>query len=220
MSDQKSSLGEVPVTTLLAEVLRRPGELVEQDGSLSDPAFKLADTLGIRVCVDGVPARRNPDSEEIELMTIRRNTGPYKGKLCLVGGGVGRVDVGGIFVPESFEEALRRHFQRDVGLHIELFTSWTTPQYLAQDMRPVEGNIRPDFTPNPAARHLVAARFLVRIVSDNDTEAVFGSTRWGGQEASGIEWLTEQSMPSDEDFGYGHGETLRAMFLAAKPLVP
>lgn len=206
----------IPVDELLEEVMKRPHEMVNERGFLSELSFKLADFLAIRVCVDGIPARRNAQGE-IEFMAIRRNTGPYAGKLCLIGGGVGKVKENGIWVPESVEEALRRHFRTDLGFEIEPVESWERPSYLAQDMRPIDGAVKKGFTPNPDSRHLIAARFLVRI-TNYETAPVFGKTEVGGQEASGIRWFTEAQMPSPEEFGYGHHRTYQACFPIAEKL--
>lgn len=207
-------LSNVPVSELLAEVLRRPDEMFTGTRFLENEAFAVADHTSTRVCVDGAPIRETSGNGP-ELMAIRRNTGPYAGKLCLVGGGVGQVQVDGRWVPESFEEALRRHFMTDLGFGIEPVLGWDQPQYLAQDMRPIEGEVREGFTPNPASRHVIAARFLVRI-TDGEDAPTFGSTEKGGQEASGIEWFTEEDMPDPSDFGYGHDQTYRAMFSIAQ----
>lgn len=85
-------------------------------------------------------------------------------------------------------------------------------------MRPIDGCVRPGFTPNSDSRHLIAVRYLVTIV--NLQAPVFGSTEVGGQEASGIVWFTEKGMPPDEQFGYGHDQTYRACFSIARKLLP
>lgn len=118
MSGQDTSLANIPVGLLLGEVLRRPGDLFNEKGFLSREAFALADILSIRCCVDGIAVRRG-HAGEIEAMAIRRNTGPFAGKLCLVGGGISKFKGNGQWLPESAEEALRRHFKRDLGFEIE-----------------------------------------------------------------------------------------------------
>lgn len=202
---------------LLGKVLDRQEELITPDGLLGPQAFAVADILGTRFCVDGVPVRRNQQGN-VELMAIRRATGPYAGKLCLVGGGVGRVREGDRWVPESVEGALRRHFRTDLGYDIEPVGSWDQPHYLAQDMRPIDGEVRPGFMPNPASRHLIAARYLVRLVNEDDGP-VYGSTDLGGQEASGVQWFTQAEMPDLSEFGYNHGVTYEAMFGIADRLL-
>ena len=215
---KKSELSNQPIDTLLAEVLRRKGELLTDDGLLTDKSFALADFLGTRVAVDGVAVRHN-DKEQPELMAIRRNTGPYAGKLCLVGGGIGRINEAGAWLPESIDEALKRHFKTDLGYDISPVGSWDAPHYVAQDMRPIEGVVRPGFMPNPNSRHLLASRYLVTL--NNPTERpVFGSTSVGGQEAADIEWFTKSEMPGHDDFGYNHGQTYDHMFNVASKLSP
>jgi ADP-ribose pyrophosphatase YjhB (NUDIX family) len=212
-------LSEVPTRELLQEVLNRDPEGMYDGDSpyLVNEAFALADILATRVCVDGAAVRQN-QRNETELMAIRRNTGPYSGRLCLVGGGVQQVKEGDAWLPESFEEALRRHFKTDLGYDIEPVTSWQEPQSLAQDMRPINGEVREGFTPNPASRHLVAARFLVRITSAADAPT-YGTTAVGGQEAAGVEWFSEQDMPDAAAFGYGMRPTYELMFKAASRLL-
>ena len=207
----------ISVDELLGEIMKRPNELMNEKGFLSKLAFTLADFLAIRVCVDGIPARRSVQGD-VELMAIRRNTGPYAGKLCLIGGGVGKVKKNGEWMPESVEEALRRHFRTDLGFEIEPLESWDRPSYLAQDMRPIDGEVKKGFTPNPDSRHLIAARFLIRITNYEEAPT-FGSTEVGGQEASGICWFTETEMPPPEEFGYGHHETYRRCFPIADKLL-
>ena len=212
-----SELADVQIADLLDEVNRRnPDEMFTDKGFIIDPAYKLADTLGIRVCVDGAPVRLNEDNEP-ELMAIERQTGPYAGRLCLIGGGVGRFKENGVWLPESIGEAAQRHFKRDLGMSIIPVTSWEEPQQFAQDMRPINGEVRPGFYPNPDSRHLVAARYLVRI-TDGAENPVFGTTEHGGQEAEGVVWFDRDNMPDDEAFGYNHGDTYRKMFDAAEDL--
>jgi ADP-ribose pyrophosphatase YjhB (NUDIX family) len=219
-----TNLSEVSTGELLTEAANRPDDLVNPDnGFLSREAFALQDTLGTRVCVDGAPGRVN-ENGEVELMAIDRGTGPYAGRLCLVGGGVGRVNEKGQLVPERIDEALKRHFKRDLGFNVAPATSWNTPQHIGQDMRPDEnGELRDGFTPNPDSRHLIAMRYLVKVVDHEgnqiqDPKPEFGSTIFG-QEASDIVWFTEDQMPEDPNaWGYGHNETYQAMFRAANNL--
>lgn len=213
-----TDLSQVPASELLEEALKRPDELLDDNGMLEDAPFRLADQLSTRVCVDGLPVRRNPDGD-VEAMAIRRNTGPYAGRLCLIGGGVNRVKVGDIWQPESFEEALRRHFGTDLGFEIEpVGGSWKRPDYLAQEMRPIDGKVRDEFMTNPASRHIIAVRFLVSLASEDELPT-FGETEYGGQEATGIEWFTEQTMPESSEFGYDHDDTYRTLFPVADSML-
>jgi ADP-ribose pyrophosphatase YjhB (NUDIX family) len=212
-----SELSKASIESLVQEILSRQDEVLREDGQLHEAPFVLADFLGTRVSVDGAPVRRNGQGD-IELMAIKRNSGPYAGMLSLVGGGVGRVKQGSEWVPEDIGEALSRHFQTDLGFDIEPVTSWDEPQYLAQDMRPVEGKVQEGFSSNPTFRHLVAARYLVSITGGEDAPA-FGSTEYGGQEASDIVWFGEAAMPELSAFGYGHGRTYQALFPMADRLL-
>lgn len=217
-SQSTFELQNVALDALLSEILRRKDELLLPEGWLTEKSFALADFLGIRVCVDGVPVRINKDGA-IELMAIRRNTGPYRGQYALVGGGVGRVkNENGELMPESIEESLKRHFRVDLGFDIEPIGSWQKPDYLAQDMRPIGGEVKTEFTPNPNSRHLIAARYLVRVI-EGDENPLFGATEIGGQEASAVVWFAENQLPADSEFGYGHLETYKAMFGIAQKLL-
>ncbi|HUB93410.1 MAG TPA: hypothetical protein VMB52_02810 [Verrucomicrobiae bacterium] len=211
----QAALSDFTTPELLAEALRRGDGFLDEDGKLTEVAFRLADALAIRVCVDGIAARLS-NKGEVELMAIVRNTGPYEQKLALVGGGVGRVSENGKWLPESFSEALDRHFRDDLGYAIEPLSPWWQPDYVAQDMRPVHGEVRAGFTPNPNSRHLIAARFLVAIVGNDQEPLTFGSTRVGGQEASGVVWFSKESMPDSSYFGYGHHETYSTLFPVAE----
>lgn len=214
-----SDFSEVSTAALLTELRGRQSELLDDQGMLVDGAYELADFMSIRVCVDGAPARINEDGET-EMMAILRNTGRYAGKLCLVGGGVGRVKQSGEWVPESIEQALRRHFATDLGYEINPLEGWDKPHFVAQDMRPdADGNILPGFMPNFASRHLIAVRFIVGLENVGNAGPVFGSTERGGQEAAGVQWFTQEQMPSADSFGYNHGVTYDAMFPTAQRLL-
>lgn len=213
-----TDLSRVPVSELLTEALTRPNEMIDEAGFLSDEAFRLADLLGIRYCVDGIPVRLNEDSE-IEAMAIRRNTGPNKDKWTAIGGGVARVMSNtGVWLPESMGEALERHFKTDLGAEIELITDTLHPQLIIEQMRAVDGTLRPGFEDNPTTRHCIASRYLVRL-ADPDFSPVFGATNVGGQEASGIKWFTKSTIPPSQDFGYMHDETYQEMFGHAENLL-
>ncbi|HSX29847.1 MAG TPA: hypothetical protein VLE73_04795 [Candidatus Saccharimonadales bacterium] len=209
---------------LLGEILKRPdSDMIKPGGFVYGNAYPLLDKLGTRVCVDGAPVRYN-DRGDVELMAILRGTGKFAGKLCLVGGGVQRKEENGNEVPESLKEALERHFMTDLGVGVEAVGSWDRPHMLAQDMREVDGEVRPGFFRNPASRHLIAARWLVKLKGDTEN-MVFGSTEVGGQEALDTVWFTKDDMPESDAFGYNHDITYRHMFdvahdLAARHALP
>ncbi len=126
-------------------------------------------------------------------MAIVRNTGPLKGKFCSVGGR--------ILLEESAESSLRRHFKTDLGTEIAFITPWDRPAFFHQFMRPHEdGNVLPDFGIESERRHAVSVIYLVKI---NEKNMIYGQTASGGQEASGVKWFSEDSMPRDDEFGYG-----------------
>ena len=219
-SEVSVDLSAVSTEALLRAALAR-GDLVGENGYLRGASWDMADELGIRACVDGAPFRLNNDGE-VEAMAIVRNTGRFAGKLCLVGGGVGRVldQETGKWVPETVEHALRSHFRNDLGREIEILSgNWQRPDYLAQDMRPDEqGDVQPGFEPNYGSRHLLANRWAVRFTDDKPF--TLGETAFG-KEAKGVEWFTQVEMEGyfSEDFGYGHQNTYRALFEIATPIL-
>jgi hypothetical protein len=222
-------LSGASMNDLLNEALRRnPDELRESEGRfagmLTMPAFKTAALLATRQCVDGVPVRSNLKTGNVELMAIQRNTLREAGKLCCVGGGVGFVkderftdqDGNALWVPRTNEEALKGHFRTDLGWGIELLTPEDQPQYFAQDMKPVNGEIKDGMLPNPN-ENAHAARYLVAITDGDPDRPVYGEG-FGGQEAKAITWFSEDEMPQLDAFGYNHGLTYRRMFEAAGQL--
>ncbi len=213
------TLQTVPTAELMKELLRRPhGDFVRQnDGLLTDEAFMLRDIIGIALCLDGAAARRN-ERNQVELMAMLRNTGPYAGKWVMDGGHVNRIYDRGVWQPEGIEGALKRNFKIDLGFDIELLTSWDRPSACAQEMRPVGGVVRPNFGEAKDRRHVVALRYLVEIIGNH--EPVFGSTRHGGQEGGQIAWFTRASLPPAEKFGYGQYRTFADFFPIADTLLP
>jgi ADP-ribose pyrophosphatase YjhB (NUDIX family) len=207
-------LSRIPTEALAGELLKRP-DLINPDGLLNPPVFALMDALGVRVCVDGAPLRKN-STGVAELMAIRRGSGPFAGKLCLIGGGVERIRVDGVWQPESVQEALNRHFKNDLGTNAHIIDP-NLPQYVQQDMRPIGEAVREGFAPNPNSRHLIALRYLVTLPENFVPK--YGSTNLGGQEATAIEWFTMNTMPSSEEFGYQHDITYDAFFRQASILL-
>ncbi len=187
-------MNDKPLTKFTTEELAR--ELTGRDdlfegALLKYEVYKLSVELGIPPCVDGVAVRKRDGI--VEAMAIRRNTGPYTGKLCSVGGR--------IFFEESFEVAMRRQFTSDLGCEIEFITPWDRPAFVHQFMRPrADGTLLPDFGPEPTRRHNMTIVYLVRLLSEKFT---FGSTTHGGQEAGGVEWFSLETMPPASEFGYG-----------------
>ncbi len=189
MTISKKELQEFSTDELARELMSRPDQF--EGKHLKRSLYDLFVELGVVTCVDGIAVRKKVG--KIELMTIVRNTGPFKGKLCSVGGR--------ILLEESVESAMRRHFKTDIGSNIELLTQWDRPVLFHQFMRPKsDGTVLPDFGVEPQKRHAVSMIYLVKL---SDTHMEFGQTSLGGQEASGVRWFSKDDMPPDREFGYG-----------------
>src|SRR3989344_2190168 len=156
------------------------------------------------ICTDGIAVRHSSDGE-IEAMAIRRNT-LDKGKLCSVGGR--------IFYGESVEEAVRRHFMSDLGCNIRPLTPWWTPFFVLQT-RPIAEGPKKDFGFEPS-KHGVSLYHLVALENE---PTKFGSTPYGGQEASGVEWFSLEDFPQDEAFGFGQHLPFRLAFAKAAEIL-
>lgn len=180
---------------------------LETQGEFSDAMYRLYVELGIVTCVDGIAIRKRDGA--IEALAIRRNTGPFKGKLCSVGGR--------IRFEESLEHALRRHFKTDLGTEIELLSPWDDPTAVHQFMRPrADGTVLPEFTSEPTRRHTITVVYVVRLQGDNFT---FGSSVHGGQEAEGAEWFSLKTMPPGDEFGYGQDVYFRKCLIHAETIL-
>ncbi|MDZ4286120.1 MAG: hypothetical protein U1A23_04270, partial [Candidatus Sungbacteria bacterium] len=108
----KIDLSPIATKELIQELNRRT-TLMQSNGLLSPDAFRLRAKLGAIVCTDGVPIRMHEGVLQAGL--IRRNTGDYQGKLCLIGGVVA--------LGETLDTALRRHFRTDIGKEISFLDS-------------------------------------------------------------------------------------------------
>jgi ADP-ribose pyrophosphatase YjhB (NUDIX family) len=186
---KKEGLSKFTTEELAEELLVRADFF---DGAmLKFMLYRLSIELGIIPCVDGVAVRKRGDI--IEALAIRRNTGPFKGKLCSIGGR--------ILFEESFEQAMRRHAMSDLGTAIEFITPWDKPAAVHQFMRPrTDGSVLPDFGCEPTRRHNMTLIYLIRLKNEHFT---FGSTPHGGQEAAAAEWFSLDAMPPPGEFGYG-----------------
>lgn len=180
-------------TEALAQELAQRPDLFDEGGFLkSQELFRLRCKLGAVVCVDSIPVRQR--NGVVEAMAVWRKTGPYAGKLCLVGGIVKK--------GMSLEESVREHFRTDLGADIDFLTPWDRPVTMHQDMPPGTGGIlNKDFSPDPTKDHNVTPVYLVTF---RDSCFVFGDSRHGGQEVENIQWFSLETMPSPEKFGYGH----------------
>lgn len=187
-----SDLSKLSSEDLAKELLTRNDFFVGD--FLTPNIYTLSIELGIPPCVDGVAVRKRQDGV-IEALTITRNTGPFKGMLCSVGGR--------IFFEESFETAMRRQFMTDLGANIEFITPWDQPAAVHQFMRPqADGTVLPNFGVEPTRRHNITIVYMVRLLTD---DFHYGSTQAGGQEASSVTWFSLANMPPLEAFGYGQG---------------
>ena len=200
-----ADLSKISTEELAAELINRP-DLFDSGGFLrTNKLYDLRCKLGSVICVDSVPIREGADGSP-EVMAIRRKTGPYSGKLCLVGGIVKKGN--------SIEESVRRHFKTDIGVEIDFIASWEHPACIHQYMRPLpDGNLKTDFAPDPTKDHVIAPVYLVKLKSE---AFKFGATPYGGQEAGDVVWFSSKNMPLPEEFGYGHDLVFRKCLSLAK----
>lgn len=189
------------VSTLeLARVLAvRPDleTLLREDGLLPKAIWSLRKSLGVVACADSFAVRRKDGVWEGGV--IRRGTGPYAGKLALIGGVVA--------LGETVEEALRRHWRTDLGVEITLPIGWRTPLEIAQYAPKVNGSNRPDFGDEPT-KHALASTHLVEIVGGDSARLHFGEND-GGQEACDLCWFSLENIPAYEEWGYDMGPVFR-----------
>ena len=198
-------LQKISAEELASELLQRT-DLFDKDGFLKgDALYKLRCKLGAVVCVDSAPVRKRDDGV-IEVMAIKRKTGSYAGKLCLVGGLVKK--------DSSLEESIRLHFKTDLGLEIDFVTPWDKPACIHQGMRPLSnGGLKVDFIPDPTKDHVIAPVYLVKLKSEKFN---FGISPYGGQEVEGVVWFSLEEMPDREEFGYQHDIVFKKCLLLAK----
>lgn len=188
-----------------AEELLRRGDLFESPGVLPFELHKLRVEMGPIPCVDGAALRKGENG--YEALAVRRGTGLYKGKLCLVGGGVR--------LGESIDEALRRHFQTDLGAELVFLSPLEEPaaffQYYSpnKDMVPKKG-----FLPEPS-KHSFAPVYAVKLLGDPTN---FGATLHGGQEVIGFEWITLDAFPESSEFAYEQDRAFRTVLQKADRL--
>lgn len=169
---------------LISALMRR--DLLTKGGLLEKKAYELRLHLGAVVCVDGIPFRKR-DNGSAQLMAIRRNTGPFAGKLSFVGGIVA--------MRERLEDALRRHFMSDLGIEIG-FPFGQLPFLVSQQ----QNKKKDGWWHDPTKCHNIGLTYLVSLRSE---EFRFGSTQLGGQEARDTVWFDKRSIPSPEAFAYG-----------------
>lgn len=176
---------QIPTEELARELIRR-ADLVQPNGLLSPDIFTLRARIGPIICTDGIPVRMHEGILQGGL--IRRNTGEYRGKLCIIGGTVA--------LGETLDAALRRHFQTDIGKEITFLDPLGITRPIGVYQYYGEGDAKA-FLPEPT-KHAIALTYLVSI---EDGNFIFGSSRYG-QEASAFEWYSAESCPTAEEFGY------------------
>lgn len=174
----KYDLSKVTAEELLAALLTRTSELFKERNWLIPAMFKLRGATGPVICIDGIPWRRN-EAGEVELMALRRRTGPFPKKLVLIGGTVAK--------GESLQDALKRHFQDDFGVIIKMEEN---PFCMSQYHRD-----EPDdkWLQDSGKDHVVSPVYLVNIQSNTPIQSLQGDP---------VEWFAKDTMPSDEEFGY------------------
>jgi len=174
----KHNLNNIPIDELLAAVLVRIKELFEKGNWLISAAFALYKAMCPVLCIDGIPWRIS-NGGRVELMALRRRTGPFPDKLVLIGGTVAR--------GESLQDALQRHFKDDFGVEIEMEEDpFCMSQYHSD---------KPDdrWLQDPGKDHVVSPVYLVQIQDETPKQSVQGDS---------VEWFSREAMPPDEEFGY------------------
>ncbi len=183
-------LKDIKTADLVAELLERK-DLVRPDGALDQLVWKLRVVLGVIICVDCIAIRKNGKGQK-EVVAELRNTGPYAGKYCVIGGIVRK--------GESIEEAVHRHWKVDLGCDITMVTPWNKPRSVHQHCPPnTMGEMKKDFYPEPT-KYSIGLAYAVEVTNET---GILGSTVYGGQEASHYTWFTKETLPPPEKFAYG-----------------
>lgn len=196
---------KISTKELAAELISRM-DLFDKEGFLSsDELYRLRCKLGTTICVDAVPVRKKSEGA-MEVMAIKRKTGPYAGKFCLIGG-ILKKDF-------SIEEGVREHFKNDLGIEIDSITPWNKPIVVCQYQQSSgRESLKDNFLPDPTKDHNIGLVYLVRLKSE---EFVFGATSYGSQEVENVLWFSKDAMPPLEEFGYGQGVIFRECLEQAK----
>jgi ADP-ribose pyrophosphatase YjhB (NUDIX family) len=182
-------LSKIPINELTGALLLRIGELFVKNW-LIPSAFSLHKVMGPVVCIDGIPWRRNEDGV-VELMAMRRRTGPFPGKLVLIGGTIAK--------GESFKDALQRHFRDDFGIEIKMSDE---PLCMTQYRTGEPDN---QWLQDPGKDHVVSPVYLIHGISKIPQQSLNGDL---------VEWFSRDLMPSDSEFGYGTERVYRKAFEA------
>lgn len=185
---QKVNLNDVPIDTLAKALLLREGEFFGERNRLISSIFELYKAMGPVSCIDGIVWRLNK-AKKVELMAIRRQTGPYPGKLVLVGGTV--------FKGEELSEALQRHFRDDFGVEIEMSEA---PFCMTQYKKSKSGK---HWMQDPGKEHVISPVYFVQIKGKAPHQSL---------QEDPVEWFSEDLMPADEEFGYTNQRVYHGAF--------
>ena len=192
----------------LADELATREDLLDPSGIMPLGIYQILMKVAVIPCTDGVAVRRNKNGI-VEAMAIRRGTGVFKGRLCSVGGRILR--------GESIENCLRRQFRNDVGCEIKLLVPWKRPSDIGQAY-PLENPLTDvwpsDFGPEDH-KHTTSNYYPVQLID----EPKFGSTSYGSQETTRVEWYTLEDLPDPENFGYDQHPKFVACLKAAEKLI-
>lgn len=184
-------LSKIPTKELVGQLATR-SDLLNKEGMFAEKEiFDFFANNALLSAVDGLPVRKN-NRGFWEIGLITRNTGFYKGKLW--------VDGGRVLLGESNEMALKRHFKSDLGVEIKVLGNWFQPAVVGQYVRDIELAEKLDIGHNPPYQN-ISPMYLVLLQG----EVNFGSTSYGDQEASAMEWFPLDKIPPKEDLAYrGH----------------
>jgi hypothetical protein len=115
--EQQEFVKELSVEEVAQVLLDRAKAIEEMmtGGFLPHTLWKLRVLLGIIPTVDMTAYRQNKNGEA-ELFAIVRQTGPFAGLWCPVGG----------IVPKgsTIEEAMRAHWKKDLGFDLVDYVDW------------------------------------------------------------------------------------------------
>ncbi len=193
---------------LAVELAKRKNlvSLVNCDGSVDPEIYPLRAILGAVGTADSIAVRM--EDGKIYGAVIKRKTGRFPNKLALIGGVVYRY--------EALEDAVKRHWKQDLGLHISLPLGWDHPVCMRQYAPQINGVNRSGFCHDPG-KHSYASTHLV-IINGDYTKTSFG-TKIGGQEASALLWYAEETAPDEGEWSYDMRSTFLELLRTAKQLV-
>lgn len=185
-------LSKVPISELASALLARVEEIFGNGNWLIPAAFALYKAMGPVACVDGIPWQLN-ERGEMELLAMRRRTGPYPGKLVVVGGKIA--------MKESLQDALGRHFRDDLGVEIIMAEESLCMSQYRKD------NPNDLWMQDPGKDHAVAPVYLVQIKGDAPSQSL---------QADPLMWFSEDSIPPALEFGYDNERLYRKAFRCLK----